>query len=189
MPSPGQNHGNRLATEMVGDHRAAEAIFHRLETDATEPAQRQELVEQVVTQLVTHTVAAEQLLYPAARKALADGDEVADRHIAMNNEAERAMKELERHDPGDPEFEALLSRVIAAARLHAQDEERTLLPRLAVAVGLDATNATGDAIAAAKKTAPTRPHPAAPDTPPGNLANPLTGLVDRLRDTLSGRNS
>jgi hypothetical protein len=40
----------------------------------------------------------------------------------------------------------------------------------------------------AKKMAPTRPHPSAPDTPPANkLLAPGTGLVDRLRDALSGR--
>jgi hypothetical protein len=40
----------------------------------------------------------------------------------------------------------------------------------------------------AKKMAPTRPHPAAPDTPPANkLLAPGAGLVDRLRDALTGR--
>lgn len=39
-----------------------------------------------------------------------------------------------------------------------------------------------------KKIAPTRPHPAAPDRPPVNkIMNPLTGLVDRMRDALTGR--
>ncbi|PNG20684.1 hemerythrin, partial [Streptomyces cahuitamycinicus] len=33
-----------------------------------------------------------------------------------------------------------------------------------------------------------RPHPSAPDTPPANkLLAPGTGMVDRLRDMLSGR--
>lgn len=40
----------------------------------------------------------------------------------------------------------------------------------------------------AKKMAPTRPHPSAPDTPPGNkLLGPGVGLVDRARDLLTGR--
>ncbi|HUR08087.1 MAG TPA: hypothetical protein VM347_36465 [Nonomuraea sp.] len=43
-------------------------------------------------------------------------------------------------------------------------------------------------VQAIKKIAPTRPHPSAPDTPPGNkLLGPATGLIDRLRDALSGR--
>src|SRR3954467_8832763 len=40
----------------------------------------------------------------------------------------------------------------------------------------------------AKKTAPTRPHPSAPDKPPANkLLAPGGGLVDRVRHALSGR--
>jgi Uncharacterized protein conserved in bacteria (DUF2188) len=36
--------------------------------------------------------------------------------------------------------------------------------------------------------APTRPHPRAPDQPPGNVAaGPVVGAVDRLRDTVTGR--
>jgi len=40
----------------------------------------------------------------------------------------------------------------------------------------------------AKKLAPTRPHPSAPDKPPLNkVLGPPVGLVDRVRDALSGR--
>jgi hypothetical protein len=42
----------------------------------------------------------------------------------------------------------------------------------------------------AKKTAPTRPHPAAPDKPPANrIMDPGAGLIDRLRDALASRPS
>ncbi|MFY7066141.1 hypothetical protein ACOQFV_09790 [Nocardiopsis changdeensis] len=38
--------------------------------------------------------------------------------------------------------------------------------------------------------APTRPHPGAPDTPPADrLLAPGAGLIDRMRDALSGRRS
>jgi hypothetical protein len=41
-----------------------------------------------------------------------------------------------------------------------------------------------------KKMAPTRPHPSAPDKPPANkILGPGAGLVDRLRDTLTGRST
>lgn len=46
----------------------------------------------------------------------------------------------------------------------------------------------GEKTRRAKKTAPTRPYPSAPDKPPANkLLAPGTGLVDRARDLLSGR--
>jgi len=187
MPSPGIDHRNRLAQEVCGDHREVEKIFHRLETEALDAAEQQALVEQAVTMVVMHAVAAEQLIYPVARRMLANGDALADRQIAMNAEAEQTMKELEKLDPGDAEFPTVLGRMITTVRLVSQDMERNLLPQLTLAVGLKETEATGEAFAAAKKVAPTRPHPASPDSPPGNLMNPLTGLVDRLRDAVSGR--
>ncbi|MBT3154973.1 hypothetical protein HTV45_29565 [Streptomyces sp. CHD11] len=46
----------------------------------------------------------------------------------------------------------------------------------------------GEKVRMAKETAPTRPHPAATDTPPANkLLAPGAGMVDRLRDMLTGR--
>lgn len=40
----------------------------------------------------------------------------------------------------------------------------------------------------AKKLAPTRPHPSAPDHAPLNkLLGPGAGLVDRMREAMSGR--
>jgi hypothetical protein len=48
----------------------------------------------------------------------------------------------------------------------------------------------GEKFEKAKKMAPTRPHPMAPDHPPANkILGPGAGLIDRMRDVLSGRNS
>lgn len=43
----------------------------------------------------------------------------------------------------------------------------------------------GEQLEAAKKVAPTRPHPRSPDTPPGNLfAGLVAGSVDKARNIL-----
>jgi hypothetical protein len=40
----------------------------------------------------------------------------------------------------------------------------------------------------AKQAAPTRPHPNAPDTPPGNIVvGAVTGMIDKARDKLARR--
>lgn len=80
---------------------------------------------------------------------------------------------------GHREVEALFGRT---------DEERNLFPRLRAACAPEKLDQLGDKVRQAKKTAPTRPHPAAPDKPPANkLPAPGAGMVDRLRDGLSGR--
>jgi len=46
----------------------------------------------------------------------------------------------------------------------------------------------GSRVKGVKALAPTRPHPSAPDTPPGDLLmGPVVGLFDRLRDAASKR--
>ncbi len=46
----------------------------------------------------------------------------------------------------------------------------------------------GARVEAVKKIAPTRPHPSAPDEPPGDkLLGPVAGLLDRMRDAVSKR--
>lgn len=51
---------------------------------------------------------------------------------------------------------------------HVRDEESRLFPLLAGACAPEALDELGDKVRMAKKMAPTRPHPSAPDTPPGN---------------------
>jgi hypothetical protein len=68
------------------------------------------------------------------------------------------------------------------------DEEQNLFPQLSRSAGKEELDQLGEKVRTAKKTAPTRPHPAAPDTPPANkLLAPGAGMVDRIRDALSGR--
>lgn len=48
--------------------------------------------------------------------------------------------------------------------------------------------ATSGAGWSVKQMAPTRPHPSAPDGPPGNkIVGSVTGLLDRMRDAVSRR--
>jgi hypothetical protein len=71
---------------------------------------------------------------------------------------------------------------------HVREEEQELFPRLTANADRQELQSLGRKVEAMKKVAPTRPHPAAPDTPPMNkLAAPGAGLVDRIRDALSGR--
>ena len=90
----------------------------------------------------------------------------------------------------------MTGKLIDAIRHHVEDEEKDLLPKLRDACdACDACDAAelrelGEKFEHAKKMAPTRPHPAAPDRPPANkILGPGVGLIDRMRDALSGRNT
>ncbi|MHA6803602.1 hemerythrin domain-containing protein [Salinifilum ghardaiensis] len=173
---------------LTTDHREVDEAFTDYENGGLSNEQRRELVDHIITELVRHSVAEEHYLYPAAREALPDGDEIADHEIQEHAEAEDLMKRLEGADVTDPEFDGMVRNLIGAIRHHVQDEERDLFPRLQQACDANQLLDLGTKITQAKESAPTRPHPAAPDRPPANtILDPGVGLVDRLRDALSNR--
>jgi hemerythrin superfamily protein len=177
-----------LIDVLTHDHREVEDMFAELDKLPAGHAERRTVVDQVTMELVRHAVAEEQYLYPSARKMLPDGDEVADRELGEHAEVEKLLKELERLDAGDAEFDIRLAQLMTSVRQHVQEEEGMLFPRLAAAASPDELLDLGDKVTRAKKVAPTRAHPSAPDKPPLNkLLAPGTGLVDRIRDALSGR--
>jgi hemerythrin superfamily protein len=173
---------------LIEDHREVERMFVDLESGDGSPEQRRDLADRVIIELVRHSVAEEQYLYPVARETVARGDELAEREIGDHVAAEHVMKSLEGVDAGNPAFDHLVGQLIADIRAHVAEEERELFPLLREACTEEKLVDLGAKVRRAKRLGPTRPHPSTPDTPPFNrLLAPGAGLVDRLRDALSGR--
>ncbi|MEU5196551.1 hemerythrin domain-containing protein [Streptomyces scabiei] len=181
-------HGGDVIAELTTDHGEVEEMFGEIEALPSGDPRLKECVDKVTIELVRHSVAEEAYLYPAVREHVPDGDAIADRELEDHAEAERTLKALERCEVDDPDFHLLVTQLMTEIRAHIRDEEENLFPRLRASCSAEALNSLGDKVRTAKKTAPTRPHPAAPDTPPANkLLAPGMGLVDRMRDALSGR--
>lgn len=181
-------HGGDVIDELTYDHREVDDLFARIEQLAPGDPERKHLMDQLTIELVRHSVAEEQYLYPAARQFLDGGDEIVDREIADHASVERMLKEIEGLEVDDPQFNRLVIRLKAEIAAHLRDEEENLFVQLRRTCDAKELNDLGDRIRAAKKVAPTRPHPDAPSTPPGNrLLGPGIGLVDRARDFVTGR--
>ncbi|MER5427723.1 hemerythrin domain-containing protein [Streptomyces sp. NPDC002588] len=181
-------HGGNVIDELVTDHREVEELFGRIEALPSGHRDRKTHAEQVTIELVRHSVAEEAYLYPAVREHIAGGDVLADKELKDHAEAERIMKDLEGRAADDADFDMLLAKLMREIREHVADEEQNLFPRLRAACPPEALDSLGDKVRMAKKTAPTRPHPSAPDKPPANkMLAPGVGLVDRLRDAMTGR--
>jgi hemerythrin superfamily protein len=173
-----------LVDAVIADHREVEALFDELEASG-DARHRGALVERVIVELVRHSVAEEQYLYPAARKVLPNGDEVADHELGEHAETERVMKQLERTDPADPAHADLVRSLIDDVRHHIQQEEADLLPKLRATCDDADLRELGLKFEQGKKIAPTRPHPAVPDNV---IVGAGMGLIDRVRDAMTGRN-
>ncbi|MEV4196159.1 hemerythrin domain-containing protein [Streptomyces toxytricini] len=180
-------HGGDVVRELTADHDEVKEFFGRLET-ATDGGERRRIADQLTIELVRHSVAEEQYLYPAVREHLDGGDLIADKEIADHTRVEEMLKELESMDPDEARFTSCVAALRTEVLAHIRDEEENLFPTLRHNCSQEALDELGDRIRRAKKTAPTRPHPGSPSTPPANkLLAPGMGMVDRVRDFVTGR--
>ncbi|MEU5810655.1 hemerythrin domain-containing protein [Streptomyces sp. NPDC059650] len=180
-------HGGDAVKELTADHDEVKDYFTQLRT-TTEGDRRRQVADLLTIELVRHSVAEEQYLYPAVREHLDGGDRIADKEIADHARVEKMLKELEDLDPTGPEFERCVGELQTEVLAHIKDEEENLFPALRHNCPQQDLDELGERIRRAKKIAPTRPHPGSPSTPPANkLLAPGLGLVDRARDLVTGR--
>lgn len=169
------------------DHREVEQMFAEFE-QATQPQDRRAIADKIIIELVRHSEAEEQAVYPAMTKAIEGGKDMVEHEIAEHSKAERLMKDLDGLDPDDPTFGVLMQELMKAIRHHIQEEEGEAFPKFRQAVSKDELENLAPVVEALKKVAPTHPHPMAPDHPPFNaLLAPGAAFVDRVRDLLTGR--
>lgn len=170
------------------DHRKVEALFKRFEkTTERASATRKKIVEEVIRELSVHATIEEQVLYPFAREASEDLEDLVLESLEEHHIVKWTLSELEKMTPDDERFEAKVTVLMESIRHHVEEEETELFPKLEKALDAEQLKVLGEQLEAARRVAPTRPHPRAPDAPPGNfVAGPVAGLMDRGRDLLKG---
>ena len=172
---------------LTTDHHEVLDLLQQIKVSAN-AEERRDLADTVISELVRHSVAEEMFVYPAMRKHLPDGGEAVDHDIKEHKELEQTMKKLESVDADDPEFRQLLGQLEDVLRDHIQDEEAEQFPGLRAQVPREELVEIAKKVEAAKRVAPTRAHPLAPNNPVFHkLVGPGVGLVDRLRDKLANR--
>lgn len=169
------------------DHREVERLFKEFErADRAEHHDRKaEIVRELVRALSVHATIEEQFVYPALREAGADVRvlDALEEHHAVK----LTLQELEGLPPAHERYAAKVRHLAESVRRHVEEEERELLPLLERSLDEDRRRQLGEALLRARRAAPTRPHPAAPDTPPGNfIAGAFAAVYDRSRDALRG---
>ena len=174
---------------LTTDHHEVLDLLQQIKT-STNTEERRDLADTVISELVRHSVAEEMFVYPAMRKHLPGGEEAVEHDIKEHKELELTMTKLEAVSAEDPEFVQLLGQLETVLRDHVQDEEAEQFPGLRAQVPREELVEIAKKVEAAKKIAPTRPHPLAPNNAVFHmLVGPGVGLVDRLRDKLTNRNA
>ena len=155
-----------------------EDLFVRFEkTGDGAHKRRQDLVQRITEALSVHASIEEEIFYPAARRPVGDADvlEALEEHHLVK----LTLAELETMDPAHERYGAKVTVLMENVRHHVKEEEGELFPAVRKALDAAQLREIGSELVAAKRTAPTRPHPEAPDTPPGNIvAQVLTAPLD-----------
>ena len=179
--------GRDVIDVLTSDHRDVTALIGEIWT-ITDPMMRRDLTDTAISELVRHAVAEEMYVYPAMKKYLPDGEKAVEHDVEEHKELEQTMKKLEDLDVSSPEFETALRNLETVLADHVQDEESEQFPELRRRIPADELIQLAEKVETAKKVAPTRPHPSAPNAELFHkLVGPGVGLVDRLRDKLTGR--
>lgn len=174
---------------LTTDHQEMLELLAQVES-SNDPEQRRDLIDAAIAEVMRHAVAEEMYVYPAMEKHIPHGRDEVEHDKREHDELVNVMKKLEDVDASAPSFMTLTKEMEKQLRHHIDDEESDQFPKLRNHIPVDELIDLGNKVDAAKKLAPTRPHPNAPHSELFHKSvGPGVGMVDRLLDKLQGRHT
>jgi hemerythrin-like domain-containing protein len=170
------------------DHKTVEQLFKRFEKAGDRAyTEKRQIVDQIIEELSVHASIEEQVFYPVVRETVPTTEDIALESLEEHHIVKWVLSELVDLDPQAERFDAKVTVLIENVRHHVKEEQEDFFPKVRAALSRTALADLGEALAVAKKSAPTRPHPRLPDTPPSNaVVGAVAGVVDRVSDNVSG---
>jgi hemerythrin-like domain-containing protein len=178
----------RMPTDAIAllkeDHRAVETLFKKYEKLGERAAKtKHSTVEKIIRLLSVPAAVEETVFYPYVRENAPALNSTVLEALEEHLVAKWELAALENMTPADERFDAKVSVLTESVRHHVKEEEKELFPKLRQVLSRGDLQELGTALARAKKTAPTHPHPRSPDAPPGNVPSSMAAaVVDRARD-------
>jgi hemerythrin superfamily protein len=175
-------------TMLKDDHHEVEKLFKRFEKAGDLAyVEKRDIVDRIIEALSIHAAIEEQLFYPVTRETVPETDAIVLESIEEHHVVKWLLSELETMDPHEERFDAKVTVLIENVRHHVEEEEQEYFPQVREALGRNDLSDLGEAMEAARKVAPTHPHPRSPQTAPANLViGTVAGAADRIGDTVSG---
>lgn len=180
--------GDAIAV-LKADHRHVEELFDKFEALGDRAHKtRKATVSKIIEELSVHAGIEETVFYPAVRDRLAAADEsMVLEALEEHHLVKLTLNELQSMSAQDERYVAKVTVLREVVDHHVEEEEGELFKRVRSEFSKAELADLGDELAAARASAPTRSHPSAPDTPPGNIvANVLVAPLDAATD-LTGR--
>ena len=122
---------NEILQMLIEDHKKVKKAFRRFEQLDVEddPEECGELVETTCAEVLVHATIEEEILYPAAREALRDGDLIDEAEVEHQS-AHELLDRLKGMEPGDEKYAALFTVLGEYLKHHIKEEEGEMFPQL-----------------------------------------------------------
>ncbi|MGN6611655.1 MAG: hemerythrin domain-containing protein [Angustibacter sp.] len=169
---------------LLEQHARIRDLFAEVQGESGE--HRQHAFDELRALLAVHETAEEMVLRPVSKDVA--GAAVVDARNHEEEEATKALYEIEKLDVDSTEFLSRIAELEQAVSNHAEHEEREEFPLVIAECDEDKRRTMGTKVKAAEKVAPTHPHPSAAGSPVAQyVLGPFASLLDRSRDALSGK--
>lgn len=114
-----------FVTDMIrADHTKVVALFHQYKADS-HPIKKKAFVESICTLLLTHSIAEDEIFYPAMREALPS---VIKHRYDEQHEVEAAAETLKAMKPSVPDYDDRVYALMKSVLHHVAEEECVVLP-------------------------------------------------------------
>ena len=175
-------------TLLKDDHKTVERLFKQFEKAGDRAfVEKRRIVDQIIEALSVHASIEEQYFYPATRATVPETEDIALESLEEHHIVKWLLSELTDLDPANERFDAKVTVLMENVRHHVEEEEGEYFPMVRKELSRAALVDIGDAMANAKKSAPTKPHPRMPDDGPTNVVTgAIAGVADRVSDNVSG---
>ncbi|WP_337175880.1 hemerythrin domain-containing protein [Paludisphaera sp.] len=178
-----------VADILTVDHREMMELIDQIKR-TTDAGERRDLADALIAEVMRHAVAEEMYVYPAVEEHVPDGAQHVRDDKQEHAQVVLVMKQMEDVEASDPVFMERVEDLERLLRHHIDDEESEQFPELRAHIPREKLVEMGEKVEAAKKLAPTRPHPSAPHSELFHKTIGVgVGMVDRLLDKLTGRNT
>ncbi len=114
-----------VVSQLLDDHRRAESLYHQCSAGEDVDTQK-EALDDLVNELTLHAEIEEQLVYPAMRTTLPDGDQIVDHALEEHQDVKAKLAKLKGSDPSDDEVASDIRDMMALVNGHVTEEEQLL---------------------------------------------------------------
>lgn len=178
--------GTDAISYLKAQHREVDRLFKAFEKAGDRAYKtKRPLADQMIVALSQHAFIEEQVLYPAARREVADATDDVLEALEEHHIVKWELEEIAGLDPADEHFTPKVTVLAENVRHHVREEEGELFPSLRSHLGRKRLIQLGDELSKAQAAAPKHPHPRLPSEPAEHpLPAAASGAIDRARDVV-----